>query len=160
MRDDDQHGYSPRPLSKTKLRELRVLELKAKGLGFEEIAATCGYANKSGAWKAYHRAVTMSDRGALTDDQARLLQLTRLELLLAAVWDDAMKREPWAVREALRINNSITKLRGVSVAPGRTRGFGDDDDIDDEDGVVVGPDALDRLREGKARREAERTSGR
>lgn len=151
-------GYKPRELSKTKLRELRVLELRAQGKGFEEIAATCGYANKGSAWKAYHRALKMTDR-ALTDEQARLLEVNRLDLLFDAVWDDAMRGDTAAVRAALRISDSRVKLLGLSVAAGRSRGFGDNDgsDHEDEDDVVVGPDTLDRLREERAQREAQRS---
>lgn len=153
-------GYKPRELSKTKLRELEVLKLRARGKGFEEIAALCGYANKSSAWKAYQRGLKMADR-ALTDEQARLLEVNRLDMLFDAVWADAMRGDPAAVRAALRISDSRVKLLGLSVAAGRSRGFGDDDDSDDDaEGTVVGPDALDRLREAKAQREAQRSPGR
>lgn len=151
-------GYKSRPLSATKQRELRVLELRAKGMGFEAIAAECGYANKSSAWKAYQRALKMTDR-SLTDEQARLLELNRLDMLFEPMFEAATKeRDPAAARVALRISDSRVKLLGLAVAGGRTRGFGDEDE-DDGEGVVVGPDTLDRLREDRARREAERSSG-
>jgi len=144
-----------RPMSKTALREMRVLKLRAKGLGFDEIAAKCGYANRSSAWKAYKRALTSSDR-AMTDEHHRTLELHRLELLNQAIWPAASRGDLSAVREAARLSRDRVKLLGLSIAPGRTNGKGEDDG--DDEGVVIGSDRLDAMRERRARDAAERTS--
>ncbi|MBD3781689.1 MAG: hypothetical protein IE926_01855 [Micrococcales bacterium] len=151
------NDWKPRPLSKTAMRDHRVLELVAQGKGFDEVAALCGYANRSGAWKAYQRALK-ARAVDLGDEQRRTLELHRLDLMTDAVWEDAMKGDRGAIREALRISAARVRLLGLSVAPHRSSGLGDDGPDGEEEGVVVGPDAMDRLREERARREAERSA--
>jgi hypothetical protein len=151
-------GYKPRELSKTARREMRVLELRAEGYGFDEIAARCGYANRGSAWKAYKRALASGDR-VMTDENARTLELHRLELLTQAVWPAASRGDLSAVREAARLSMLRSKLLGLPVAPGRSGGRSSDDGAGEQSGVVIGPDRLDEMRERRQRDEAERTAG-
>ena len=147
----------PRSLSATALREQRVLELRAAGHGFDDIAAECGYANRGSAWKAYQRALTATGRD-MTDAQHRALELHRLELMHNAVWPAASRGDLGAVREAKRLHDARTRLLGLTVAPGRTGGASGSDD-DEQDGVVVGPDRLDAMRERRTRDAADRSAG-
>ncbi|QIM19887.1 hypothetical protein G7075_00045 [Phycicoccus sp. HDW14] len=149
--------YRPRTLSKTALRDLRVLELVAQGKGFDEVAALCGYANRSGAHKAYHRALKARSAD-LSDEQMRVLELHRLDILTDAVWEAAISGDLAAVREAHRLHVARVRLLGLSVAPGRSNGRGEPEEDGDDEGVVTGPDRMEQLREERARRAAERTS--
>lgn len=150
--------HKPRRLSTTARREQQVLKLRAKGLGFDQIAAQLGYANRSSAHKAYKRA--LAARGEqLTDEEARELELHRLELMHAAVWPAASRGDLAAVREAARLHTLRVRLKGWAIAPGRiSAGDGHSLAESDEHGVVVGPDRLDEIRERRARDAAERTA--
>lgn len=149
--------HKPRKLSATALREAEVLKLRAKGLGFDQIAAKCGYANRAGAWKAYQRAMTSTGR-EMSEAHHRLLELHRLELLHQAVWPAASRGDLAAVREAKRLHDARARLLGLAIAPGRTGGAFDDED-DDAGDNVVGPDRLDEMRERRAQDAAERSAG-
>jgi hypothetical protein len=63
-------------------RKARAVELRAAGYSFQAIADTLGYANPSGASKAYHAA--LRERPAQNVDQLRAEAQSRYEYLLAA----------------------------------------------------------------------------
>lgn len=147
-----------RPLSKTAQREQKVLKLRAKGLGFDDIAAQCGYANRGSAYKAYKRALENTGEQMLSDAQWRELELHRLELMHKAIWPQAARGDLAAVREAKRLHDARARLMGLTIAPGRLGGSTATDEGDDE-GVVVGRDKLDELRERRARDASQRTPG-
>jgi len=62
-------------------RKARAVELRSRGYSFQQIADTLGYANPSGASKAYHAALRA--RPAQNVDQLRAEAATRYEYLLA-----------------------------------------------------------------------------
>lgn len=57
-------------------RELQVVQLRAQGLPFAQIAERLGYADQAGAHKAFTRAI----RKALAEQQADRAELAQLEL--------------------------------------------------------------------------------
>ncbi len=89
-------------------RRTRAVQLVSAGCSYDEVAVELGYANRSGAWKAVQAALRA--REAESVDEYRLLNLQRLDALLAQVWPDAMRGDPKAVATARRILDSQCRL--------------------------------------------------
>jgi hypothetical protein len=92
-------------------RQVKALELAAEGKTYSEIAVALGYADKSGARKLVQRALTA--RADPSAAQLRVIEGVRLDMLLRAVWPQAMKGETESVREALRISERRARLFGL-----------------------------------------------
>lgn len=71
----------------TAFRRTRVVELVADGANFDEADREVGYANRSGALKAYWKAIGVREVEAV--DTHRQLELARLDALQQTIWDRA-----------------------------------------------------------------------
>jgi hypothetical protein len=93
-------------------RERQVLELRRAGATFDDIAVRLGFANKSGAWQAYKRALdrTLVDAGA---DELRAIEADRLDRLQQRVWVLALGGDLPAVNVMLRIMERRARLLGL-----------------------------------------------
>jgi hypothetical protein len=93
-------------------KERQVIELRRAGATFDDIARTLNYANPSGAWQAYNRALqrTLVTAGA---EEARTEELDRLDRLQRAVWGNAMQGEIASVQAVLRIMDRRAKYLGL-----------------------------------------------
>lgn len=69
-------------------KERQVLELRKAGWSFDRIADRLGYASKSGAWKAYDRALTATLQEPA--DEVRRLELERIDSLFGAMYEVAV----------------------------------------------------------------------
>lgn len=98
-------------------KERQVLELKRAGATFDDIARTLGYANSSGAWQAYKRAMkrTLVEAGA---EELRDAELDRLDRLQRAVWSNAINGDLSAVNTVLKIMQRRAMYLGLD-APAR-----------------------------------------
>ena len=99
-----------------KKRDARVFELRIQGNTFEQIATKVGYSGPSGAWQAYQRI--RSEVIFESIDEARQLELMRLDELQMAVWDRAIKGELNAAHCVLKIMDRRDKLLGLD-KPGK-----------------------------------------
>jgi len=92
-------------------RRARALELRASGMGYEQIASELGYANKG----TVHRIVSEALRARQDEgvDVLRKLEMDRLETLLATLWPRAMDGDLDAVPGLLRIIESQCRLLGL-----------------------------------------------
>lgn len=142
----------------TREREAKVLELRIKGLSFDEIAKKVGYQNRGSAKKAYDRALHSSLDHQMSDADWRRTELHRIDVMQAGLWRKASRGDLGAVREVSRLMLLRSRIQGYAVAPGRSTSSGSDDG-DSREGVVVGPDRLDQLREKRERDAADRASG-
>lgn len=97
-------------------REARVLHLRKAALTFDQIADQLGYADASGAKRAYDRAMQATIQQPA--DELRVLEDERLDTLLRAVWPSAISGKGWAVQRALQIMERRAKLLGLD-APSR-----------------------------------------
>ena len=98
-------------------RENQVLELRKSGATWAEIASVTGYANASGAQKAYSRVVTRVQRESL--DELRDLELERLDRLQRSYWKAAViDGDKKAAEFVLKVIAQRTKLLGLD-APQR-----------------------------------------
>jgi hypothetical protein len=94
-----------------KRRDARVYELRIQGDTFEQIASEVGFSGPSGAWQAYQRI--KSEWIFESVDEARQLELMRLDELQVAVWDRAINGELPAAHCVLKIMDRRAKLLGL-----------------------------------------------
>lgn len=100
-------------------KENAVLELRRSGETWERIAVVVGYANASGAQKAYQRVVTRVQRD--TVDEIRDLELDRLDRIMRAYWKPAIvDLDKKAAEVVLKVMASRAKLLGLD-APQRVQ---------------------------------------
>jgi hypothetical protein len=95
-------------------REIKVLELRRVGLTWANIADQVGYADPTGAYAAYKRAV----KRVLKEPVQEVLdqELDRLDRLQVAVWGRAMKGDDRAINTILRLMERRAKLLGLDAA--------------------------------------------
>jgi hypothetical protein len=92
-------------------KEAKIIELRRVGFTWEIIAKELGYANASGAYKAYQR---LSDRFIRPNlEEYRDMELDRLDRLHATYWAKATKGETKAAEMVLKIIDKRAKLLGL-----------------------------------------------
>lgn len=97
-------------------RQLEALRLRAAGHSYDQIAEQLGYASRCGAYKAVRSVMNkMRQEGA---EEARALELERLDQLLEGVWGKAIKGQEKAISAVLRISERRARLMGLD-APSR-----------------------------------------
>ena len=92
-------------------RDARVYELRIQGNTFEQIANEVGYSGPSGAWQAHQRI--KSEWIFESVEEARQLELMRLDELQVAVWDRAINGDLPAAHCVLKIMDRRAKLLGL-----------------------------------------------
>jgi hypothetical protein len=93
-------------------KENAVLELRRSGETWERIAAVTGYANASGAQKAYARVVARVQREPV--EEIRDLELDRLDRIMRAYWKPAIvDLDKRAAELVLKIMDRRAKLLGL-----------------------------------------------
>ena len=93
------------------VKRAKVVEAVAQGATYEEAAKQAGYANRSGAYKAFWKA--MDHREAEAVEQHRALELARLDALQVGLWDRAVGGDVKAVNAVLRIIERRSRLLGL-----------------------------------------------
>lgn len=106
---------SPEQAAEYAARCARVLELRKGGYSFPQIARALGYANHTGAKKAYDAA--MRPRVEHSADELRALDSERLDALQAAVWAKAAKGDAASIDRALAIMDRRMRLPGTRGGP-------------------------------------------
>ena len=128
-------------------KENRVVAMRLEGHDFEMIASKVGYRGRSGAWKAYQRALARrSDAEGVDFDADVRLELARLDELQASIYEAARRGDLAAHDRVLKIMKHRDRLKGYAVSP---RGVGGRPPAVPAtgDGVVVERTVLDDLRE-------------
>lgn len=92
-------------------RQRRALELRIAGKTLEQIAVELGYAGPQGADQAIRRAL----RKTLQEpaDTLRVLELIRLDKLMAGLWPFAVLGKTEAIDRVLKIMDRRAKLMGL-----------------------------------------------
>lgn len=93
------------------VKRAKVVEAVAHGATYQEAAEHAGYANRSGAYKAFWKA--MDHREAEAVEQHRALELARLDALQVGLWDRAVGGDVKAVNAVLRIIERRSRLLGL-----------------------------------------------
>lgn len=97
------------------LREKQVAELRLQGKEFDEIAETVGFADKSGAWRAWKRYLA---RIPIADTHAaRLAEDMRLNVALDAIWEKVKDGDLWAVDRLVALTKERRALWGLDKPP-------------------------------------------
>ena len=117
------------------VKRARVVEAVAAGATYEEAAKQAGYATRSGAYKAFWKAVDGREADAV--DDLRTLEVSRLDALQVALWDEAMNGDIKAVNAVLRIILQRSRLLGLD-KPGAWKA--------EPETVVLSPDQLARWK--------------
>jgi len=115
-------GRSPKQDHALRQREAQALKLRLQGKSFDEIASLLGYASRSGAYKAYSRAL---DRLPSDVETEWYLALDRYDALIRALWEPAMDRSNPKQRESIdtlrQVILSQARLLGLDRQAGRAR---------------------------------------
>lgn len=118
--------------------EKKTLDMRRGGATYQEIADELGYKNRGTAYKAVHRAIgrTLQDSA----DDLRAVEADRLDRLQMGSWAAAMRGDPKAVANVLRVMERRAKLLGLDV-PSKTEltGAGGNPLV-----VVLDPDLIPR----------------
>ena len=93
------------------VKRAKVVEAVADGATYEQAAQQAGYVTRSGAYKAFWKAVDSREANAV--DQARTLELTRLDALQVGLWAKAVSGDVKAVNAVLRIIEQRSRLLGL-----------------------------------------------
>lgn len=89
-------------------RRTKCMRLRLEGHDFETIAERCGYGSRQAAWDDYHRALDrITAENETTTEQARRVELARLDKLQTIAWAKTSDTEP-AI--ALRAIETILKI--------------------------------------------------
>lgn len=94
-------------------KESKVLELRRGGLPFDLIATRVGYASASGAFAAYERACKRIVHEEV--EQTRKLEMERLDIAQAAIWNNVIQGEIPSIMAFVRISERRAKLLGLDV---------------------------------------------
>ena len=94
-------------------REIKVLELRRAGLTWQRIAEQVGYADHTGAYAAYKRAIKRTQQQPA--DELREAEIDRLDRLQLAVWPKAMNGDNTSITTILRIMERRAKLLGLDM---------------------------------------------
>ncbi len=100
-----------------KERALKALELRKKGVRYEQIAQQLGYSNRGSAHKAVMRELNLLAKECLEEaSKVRDLELQRLDDLFLAAWKAIANGSESAIDRALRVSESRRKLMGLDAA--------------------------------------------
>lgn len=117
------------------VKRARVVEAVADGATYEQAAKRAGYATRSGAYKAFWKA--LDGREAEAVGQHRILELQRLDALQVGLWDQALAGDVKAVNAVLRIIEQRSRLLGLDKPEA----------VPASSGSVVDPAYWERLKE-------------
>ena len=92
-------------------REIKVLELRRAGLTWQRIAEETGYADASGAYLAYKRAIKRTMQQPA--DELREQELDRIDRLQLALWPKAMKGDNASINTIVRLMERRARLLGL-----------------------------------------------
>ena len=100
-----------------KERALKALELRKKGMRYEEIAQQLGYSRRGNAHKAVMKEIELLAKECREEAaQVRDLELQRLDDLFLAAWKAIADGSESAIDRALRVSESRRKLMGLDAA--------------------------------------------
>jgi hypothetical protein len=94
-------------------KEVKVLELRRAGFTWQRIAEQTGYADHTGAYAAYKRAIKRTQQQPA--DELREQEIDRIDRLQLAIWEDAMYGDTKAILTIVRLMERRAKLLGLDM---------------------------------------------
>lgn len=95
-------------------KESESFTLRMAGASYQQIADQVGYADPSGAYRAFNRALS---RIIMEEpDEMRLLELSRLDRIQIEIYRNATQGQLGAVDRYLKIAERRAKLMGIDAA--------------------------------------------
>lgn len=94
-------------------RRAAVLELRKGGATFEEIGRRLGYANRSGAYQAFQKALRDIPKAAA--EEMRAVEQERLDAMHTAIWERALRGDAQAIDTVLGIMQARARLFGLNI---------------------------------------------
>lgn len=94
-------------------RELKVLDLRRAGLTWQRIAEEVGYADHTGAYAAYKRALKRTLQQPA--DELRQQEVDRVDRLQLALWPNAMRGDVRAVLAINKLMERRARLLGLDM---------------------------------------------
>lgn len=91
-------------------RRPKALELRLAGATYEMIAQQCGYASRSGAYKAVQVALEEAGSPA-TEGEELATELARLDAMLIGLWGNARRGDVQAIDRVLKISERREQLK-------------------------------------------------
>ena len=92
-------------------KEVKVLELRRAGLTWQRIAEETGYADHTGAYAAYKRAIKRTMQQPA--DELREAELDRVDRLQLALWPKAIKGDNASINTIIRLMERRARLLGL-----------------------------------------------
>ena len=92
-------------------KEIKVLELRRAGLTWQRISEETGFADASGAYLAYKRAIKRTMQQPA--DELREQELDRIDRLQLALWPKAMKGDNASINTIVRLMERRARLLGL-----------------------------------------------
>jgi len=115
-------------------RQLKALNLRKSGLGYEKIAQQLGYADHSGAYRAVMAVLERREREPA--ERVRDLELERLDRMIEALWPRAEQGELAVMDRVLKIMERRAKYAGLDrptpialTSPDGTKEYGSEQPI-------------------------------
>ena len=105
------------PTEEQLAKERKALELRRAKVTYDVIAKECGFANRSGAYKAVQSALSRTLQEPA--DELRAAEVDMLDKLHSSVWTRALRGDDRAVLNVLRTSAQRSKLLGL-YAPVKT----------------------------------------
>ena len=102
---------SPIPAPELIDKEIKVLELRRAGLTWQSIAEETGYADHTGAYAAYKRAIKRTMQQPA--DELREQELDRIDRLQLAAWPNAMKGDTKSIMKIVKLMERRARLLGL-----------------------------------------------
>ena len=102
---------SPIPAPELIDKEIKVLELRRAGLTWQRIAEETGYADHTGAYAAYKRAIKRTMQQPA--DELREQELDRVDRLQLAAWPNAMKGDTKSIMTIVKLMERRARLLGL-----------------------------------------------
>ena len=94
-------------------REHKVLDLRRAGMTWQKIAEQVGYADHTGAYAAYKRAMKRTLQEPA--DELRQGEVDRLDRLQLAIWPKALRGDVSAISTVLRIMERRARMLGLDM---------------------------------------------
>lgn len=93
-------------------KQIKAVQLRRAGLGYDAIAKACGYPNPGNAYRAVQKALRDTLKEAA--DELRTLEIQRVDGLFLAVWPYAIKGDDLeAVQTCLKVMARRAKMLGL-----------------------------------------------